>query len=125
MITKITDAQDTAKELFDLLNKFNMRPAEIACTSDLTRQELCWGELSKQLDKIPDMIQGLKEMAELASALASNLYVRESEQVTTADADENPELVEEYRALTQLGIDGTLTPAQADRRAYIIEELEW
>lgn len=120
-----TETQKTAKELFDLLNKFNMKPADIACTSDITREELCWGELSKQLDKIPDMIRDLKEMADLASTLASNLYVRESEQVTTADADENPELVEEYRTLTQFGIENTLSPEQADRRADIIEELDW
>lgn len=125
MITKITDAQDTAKELFDLLNKYGMKTEDVGCANDLTRQALRLGDLSDKLDKIPDIIRDLENMLNLADALASDLYIHKAEQDITADEDDDPELVEEYRTLTQLGVEEVLTPAQADRRAYVMAELGW
>lgn len=118
-------ALNTAKELFDLLSKYGMTTKEVACTGDLTRQTLAWGELGEKLDQIPDMIRDLQKISDLADALFSDLYVREDEQVDGPDENENPELVNEYQTLTQLGVENILTPAQADRRRDIIEELDW
>lgn len=125
MTTFTTDTQDTAKELFGLLSKYGMTTKEVACAGDLTRQALCWGELGEKLDQIPDMIRDLRKMADLADALASNLYVHADEQVDAPDENEDPKLVDEYQTLTRLGMENTLTPAQADRRMDIIEELGW
>lgn len=120
-----TNAQDTAKELFDLLKKYNMATENVSCANELTRETLCWGDLGEKLDQIPDMIQDLRKMADLADALCSDLYVHEDEQVDAPDENEDPELVEEYRALTKLGMENVLTPGQADRRMDIVEELGW
>lgn len=125
MTTVTTDTQDTAKELFNLLSKYGMTTKEVTCANDLTRETLVWGELSDKLDQIPDIIRELREMADLADALCSDLYVHKDEQVDGPEENEDPKLVDEYQTLTRLGMENTLTPAQADRRRDIIEELDW
>lgn len=120
-----TTTEEIAQELLDLLRKYDMATEDIGCANDLTRQALRLGDVSNKLDKIPDIIRDLENMLNLADALASDLYIHKAEQDITADEDDDPELVEEYRTLTQLGVEEVLTPAQADRRAYVMAELGW